>query len=90
MVPILYFGILHPKSVILLGLCLVFVIFSPLSLSGFKMKYSIKLEDEFSYILVTIFRLVPAQDAPLRSHFLVCSKKHLYIVGIGPIRNKEL
>ena len=27
---------------------------------------------------------------PLRSHFLVCIKNHLYIVGIGPIFNREL
>ena len=27
---------------------------------------------------------------PLRSHSLVCSKKHLFIVGIVPIRNKEI
>ena len=24
------------------------------------------------------------------SHFLVCSKNHIFIVGIGPIRDKEL
>ena len=27
---------------------------------------------------------------PLRSHSLVCTKNHLFIVGIGPIYNKEL
>ena len=27
---------------------------------------------------------------PLRSHSLVCSENHLFIVGIGPIRDKEL
>ena len=27
---------------------------------------------------------------PLRSHSMVCIKKHLFIVGIGPILNKEL
>ena len=27
---------------------------------------------------------------PLRSRFLVCIKNHLFIVGIGPIINKEL
>ena len=32
----LYFGILHSNSVILIRLCLVFVIFSPLFLSGLK------------------------------------------------------
>ena len=25
----------------------------------------------------------------LRSHFLVCVKNHLFIVGVGPILNKE-
>ena len=32
----------------------------------------------------------PIPRRPLRSHYLVCSKKHLFIVGIGPIRDKEL
>ena len=27
---------------------------------------------------------------PLRSHYLVCNENHLFIVGIGPIRDKEL
>ena len=27
---------------------------------------------------------------PLRSHYLVCTENHLFIVGIGPILNKEL
>ena len=27
---------------------------------------------------------------PLRSHSLVCIENHLFIVGIGPILNKEL
>ena len=27
---------------------------------------------------------------PLRSHFLVCDKNNLFIVGLGPIRDKEL
>ena len=27
---------------------------------------------------------------PLRSHSMVCIKNHLFIVGIGPILNKEL
>ena len=27
---------------------------------------------------------------PLRSHSMVCSKNHLFIVGIGPICDKEL
>ena len=28
--------------------------------------------------------------SPLRSHSMVCSKNHLFIVGIGPICDKEL
>ena len=43
----LYFEYLNLKSVTLLILCLVFAIFSPLFLSGLKMKYSIKLEYDF-------------------------------------------
>ena len=44
----LYFGILHSKYVILLGLCLVFVdLFLPIFLSGYKIKYSINMEDYF-------------------------------------------
>ena len=27
---------------------------------------------------------------PLRSHYLVCIENHLFIIGIGPILNKEL
>ena len=27
---------------------------------------------------------------PLRSHYMVCIKNHLFIVGIGPILNTEL
>ena len=36
------------------------------------------------------YGLVPDQDAPLRSHSQVFRKNHLFIVGIRPIRNKEL
>ena len=45
----MYFGILHSKSVIMIGVWLVFSGGGglPLFLSGFKMKYSIRLEDDF-------------------------------------------
>ena len=47
----LYFGILHSKSVILLGLCLVLAngLFSSIFISVFKITYPVKMEYDFSY-----------------------------------------
>ena len=37
-----------------------------------------------------LFGTCSSPRCPLRSHSLVCIENHLFIVGIGPILNKEL
>ena len=45
-------------------------------------------------VYITTIKTVPmtcsSQRCPLRSHSLVCIENHLFILGIGPILNKEL
>ena len=36
------------------------------------------------------FKTCSTPRGPLRSHYMVCSENHLFIVGIGPIRDKDL
>ena len=46
--------------------------------------------DQFTHPLLSSYVTVSSPRSPLRSHSLLCIKNHLFLVGIGPILNKEL
>ena len=54
----------------------------------------LRKKDSWKRVNTSIFGMILGTDSipkcPLRSHSLVCIENHLFIVGIGPILNKEL
>ena len=70
MVPIFYFDILHSKSVILLGLCLVFVGFITLFPQWFKDEIFNEAGKLFLYILVTIYVCLNVKPLKESTYFL--------------------
>ena len=69
-----YFGILHSKSVILLGLCLVLhkIYFRQCFLSGFKVDYPVNLWDLFFLFLVLLY--ICPNSKPLKILCTFCTR----------------